>query len=129
MDKTWSTVYKDLENSFFPSEPSNSFILCSYIRFMQMQFASFILFFKLLKKSQAMIDNKHLLTLIDISEFPMVTFSMRSVTPKQNHRLRFITSNPQGPIGSSFHIKKHVPTELMTLYAFGFRIQKDPENS
>lgn len=72
MTKTWSAIYKDLENGFFPSEPSNSFILSSYIRFIQMQFGSF---YKLLKKSLAKINNnKHLLTFIDMSDFPMVTF-------------------------------------------------------
>lgn len=50
--KTWSAIYKDLENSFFPSEPSNSFILSSYIRFIKMQFGSFILLYKLLFRSQ-----------------------------------------------------------------------------
>lgn len=39
---------------------------------MQMQFGSF---YKLLKKSLAKINNnKHLLTLIDMLDFPMVTF-------------------------------------------------------
>lgn len=56
-------------------------------------------------------------------------FSMSRVTLKQNRPLRFITSNPQGPLGASFHIKQYVPTEMMILYAFGFRIQKDPGSS
>lgn len=129
MDKTWSTVYKDLGNSFFPSEPSNSFILSSYIRFMQMQFGSFILFFKLLKKSLAMIDNKYLLNPYWYVRVSNGDIFQWAVSLQKIHPLRVITSNHQGPLGASFHIKKHVPTELMILYAFGFRIQKDPESS